>query len=179
MIIKVKELVPGCMPEILNQGDWIDLTLAEDVRFKAPQACKLHRRKDKSKEGNQVERTRDVDFHYYIAKLGIAMQLPKGYEAIVVPRSSTFKKYGILQTNSMGILDESYCGDDDEWGMPMVATRAVTIPKGTRIAQFRIQLNQKATIWQKLKWLFSGSIKLKKVSFLGNNNRGGFGSTGN
>ena len=179
MTIKVLEKTEGCMPQILDNGDWIDLSLAEDLRFKAPQACKLHRRKGKNKVVNEEERTRDVDFHYYIAKLGVAMQLPKGYEAIVVPRSSSFKKYGILQTNSIGVIDCSYCGDDDEWGMPMVATRAVIIPKGTRVAQFRIQLSQKATVWQKLKWLFSGSIKLKKVESLGNKNREGFGSTGN
>ena len=179
MTIKVLEKTKGCMPQILDNGDWIDLTLAEDVRFKAPQANKMHRRKDKSKEPNPEERVRDVDFHYYIAKLGIAAQIPEGYEVNIVPRSSTFKKYGILQTNHFGVVDSSYCGEDDEWGMPMVATRAVIIPKGTRIAQFRVNLSQKATVWQKLKWLFSSGVKLKKVDSLSNPNRNGVGSTGN
>ena len=178
MKIKVLEKTEGCMPEIIDNGDWIDLRLAEDVTLHCPKACKLHRRKDKGKEVNMEERTRDVIFDYCIAKLGIAAQIPKGYEVVVVPRSSTFRRYGILQTNSMGVIDCSYCGEDDEWGMPMVATRAVVIPKGTRIAQFRIQLSQKATVWQKIKWLFSSSVTLKKVDSLGNKNREGFGSTG-
>lgn len=105
MEIKVLELTSGCLPEILPQGDWIDLKTAIDVRFNAPQACKLHRRKAKGKEVNEEERTRDVDFHSYIAPLGVCIQVPKGYECIVVPRSSTFKKYGILQTNSIGVID--------------------------------------------------------------------------
>lgn len=178
MTIKILEKTEGCMPQILEQGDWIDLTLAEDVRFKAPQANKMHRRKDKNKGISQEERVRDVDFYYYIAKLGIAAKIPEGYEVNIVPRSSTFEKYGILQTNHFGVIDSSYCGEDDEWGMPMVATRTVTIPKGTRIAQFRVNLSQKATVWQKLKWLFSSGVKLKQVDHLTGNNRQGFGSTG-
>lgn len=178
MTIKILEKTEGCMPQILENGDWIDLSTAEELRFKAPQACKLHRRKGKNKEVNEEERTRDVDFHYHIAKLGIAAQIPEGYEVNIVPRSSTFKKYGLLQTNHFGVIDSSYCGNDDEWGMPVVATRAITIPKGTRIAQFRINLSQKATVWQKIKWLFSSGVKLKQVSSLDNQNRGGFGSTG-
>ena len=178
MTIKVLEKTEGCMPQILDNGDWIDLVLAEDLRFKAPQACKLHRRNQKNKDVAE-ERTRDVDFHSYIAKMGIAAQIPQGYEVNIVPRSSTFKKYGLLQTNHFGVIDSSYCGEDDEWGMPVVATRAVIIPKGTRLAQFRVNLSQKATVWQKLKWLFSSGVKLKKVNSLNNPNRNGFGSTGN
>ena len=178
MTIKVLEKTAGCFPLELEQGDWYDLFLAESVELKAPQPHKMHIR-NKHKEDVPAIRTRDVDFDSYIAKLGIAMELPEGYEAVVVPRSSSFKKYGILQSNSFGVIDHSYCSDKDEWGMPMTATRAVIIPKGTRIAQFRIQLSQKATAWQKIKWLFSSKPKLIRVASLANEERGGFGSTGN
>lgn len=179
MKIKVLEKTEGCMPEILKVGDWIDLCVAEDVKLQCPKACKLHRRKDKGKETNQEERIRDVIFGWTIAPLGICVHVPKGYECIVVPRSSTFKKFGILQTNSIGVIDQTYCGDEDEWKMPMIATRAVVIPKGTRVAQFRVQPSQMATPWQKLKWLFGFRPKIVKVSTLSGNNRGGFGSTDN
>jgi len=178
MTIKVLEKTAGCFPQEFKEGDWIDLSLAEDVNLKAPQANKMHIR-NKNKKDTEEIRTRDVDFYSCIASLGVCMQIPKGYEAIVVPRSSTFRKYGIIQSNSFGVIDNSYCSDKDVWGMPMVATRKVTIPKGTRVAQFRIQLSQKATAWQKIKWLFSSKVTLKQVSTLNNNERGGFGSTGN
>ena len=165
------------MPEIFKVGDWIDLSTAEDITLKAPQAHKMHIR-GKGKEDVPEVRTRDVDFDFLLASLGVCIEVPEGFEAIVAPRSSTFKKYGIIQTNSFGVIDNLYKGDEDIWKMPIVATRAVTIPKGTRIAQFRIQLSQKATVWQKLKWLFSSGIKIKKVSSLDNPSRGGFGSTG-
>jgi dUTP pyrophosphatase len=86
------------------------------------------------------------------------MQIPEGFESIVIPRSSTFKKYGLIQTNSVGLIDFSYNSEKDEWKFPAVATRDAVIPKGTRICQFRIQLSQKATAWQNLKWLLSGSV---------------------
>ena len=103
------------------------------------------------------------------------MQLPEGYEAHILPRSSTFKKYGIIQTNSKGIIDNSYSSDKDEWKMPVLATRDIVIPKGERIAQFRIVLSQKATIWQKVKWMFSNTVKIIPVDSLDNPERGGFG----
>lgn len=93
------------------------------------------------------------------------MELPKGYESIVAPRSSTFKKYGILMTNSIGVIDSTYCGDEDERCFPAYAIKDTEIPANTRIAQFRIQLNQPM-------------INFIEVDTLGNNNRGGFGSTG-
>jgi dUTP pyrophosphatase len=93
------------------------------------------------------------------------MELPRGYEAIVAPRSSTYKKYGLLQTNSIGVIDNSYNGDDDIWMMPVLAMREVWIPKGARLCQFRIQKKQP-------------SIDFVEVESLGNNARGGFGSTG-
>ena len=93
------------------------------------------------------------------------MELPKGYEAHVVPRSSTFKNYGILQTNSCGIIDGSYCGDDDMWRLPAYATRDTVIEKNDRICQFRIVENQP-------------QILFEECVHLDGKNRGGFGSTG-
>ena len=96
---------------------------------------------------------------------GLRIALPQGYEAHLAPRSSTFKNYGILQTNSVGVVDCSYCGDNDQWHMPVYATRDVTIEKGARICQFRIMENQP-------KLLFT------RVEHLESPDRGGFGSTG-
>lgn len=171
MTIKVLEKTEGCMPIMFEQGDWCDLFTAEDVTLKEPFAAMLKR---KQKDGEE-ERTRVVTFDSILIPLGVCIEVPKGYESILVPRSSTFKKYGIIQTNSEGIIDQTYSSNEDEWKMPVAATRAITIPKGTRIAQFRVQLSQKATLWQKIKWLFSSSIKLQKVDSLSNPKRGGFG----
>lgn len=111
--IKIKYVKEGMDKlEIINGGDWIDLRIAEDVTLKAG------------------------DFK--LIPLGVAMMLPKGYEAIIIPRSSTFKKYGIIQANSVGLIDEAYCGNNDEWHFPAFATRDIKIPKNTRICQFRI-----------------------------------------
>lgn len=174
MTIKVLEKTPGCLPEIIEKGDWVDLVTAEEITLKEPIATTLQRHRKNGEE----ERTRKVIFDYKLIPLGVCIEVPKGYESILVPKSSTFKKYGIIQTNSEGIIDQTYSSDEDEWKMPVAATRAVTIPKGTRIAQFRVQLSQKATFWQKIKWLFSGSLKIKKVESLSNPVREGFGSTG-
>ena len=93
------------------------------------------------------------------------MILPDGYEAHVVPRSSTFQKFGILQTNSMGVIDQAYCGDGDEWKFPALAMRDTVIHVGDRICQFRICAHQPAIVFN-------------EVSHLGSTDRGGFGSTG-
>lgn len=177
MTIKVLEKTQGCFPLDLEQGEYFDLFTAEEVTLKAPEAHKMHIR-NKNKKDIADERVRDVDFDSTLIPLGVCMEVPEGYEAIVVPRSSAFKKWGIIQTNSEGIIDNSYKSDEDEWKLPVLATRAVTIPKGTRLCQFRIQLSQKATVWQKLKWLFSSGVELQKVASLNNPVRGGFGSTG-
>lgn len=174
MKIKVLEKEPGCMPEVIEKGDWIDLKTAENIYLIGPYAKMLHR----YKRDEELHRLRDVMFDSTLIRLGVAMEIPKGCEAHLIVRSSSFKKWGILQSNSKGIIDYTYSSDKDEWKLPVIATRKVTIPKGTRIAQFRIQLSQKATWWQKLKWLFSSSIKLEKVDSLENEERGGFGSTG-
>ena len=120
-----------------GKSDWIDLRASETVELKAG------------------------DFK--LIPLGVAMELPPGYEAHVVPRSSTFKTYGILQTNSCGVIDGSYCGDQDMWKMPVYATRDTTIQKGDRICQFRIMENQPEIVFQ-------------ETEFLENKDRGGFGT---
>lgn len=101
----------------------------------------------------------------YLIPLGVAMELPVGYEALVVPRSSTYENYGIIQTNHIGIIDESYCGDDDQWYMPVYATRYTEIHVNDRICQFRIIKHQP-------------QIVFTEVDKFDNANRGGFGSTG-
>lgn len=115
---------------------------------------------------------------YGVISLGVSMKLPKGFEAIVAPRSSTFRQFGMLMTNGIGIIDNSYSGTNDVWGFPYLSSRRQEIKSEDRICQFRIQLSQKATIWQKLKWLFSNGIKFEYVDELETNHRGGFGSTG-
>lgn len=177
MKLKIKILVKGQneLPRIIEKGDWIDLSTAEEVTFKAPYANCLH--KKKNTEIETIDRYRDVEFDFKIISLGVAMCLPDGFEAVVVPRSSLFKKTGLLQANSMGVIDNSYKGADDVWGFPAIATKAITIPQGTRVCQFRIQLSQKATLWQKLKWLFSDGIEIIPTANLDNETRGGFGST--
>lgn len=123
----------------LEVGDWIDLRAAEDVTMKAGE--------------------------YKAIPLGVAMELPKGYEALVAPRSSTFKKYGVLLANSIGVIDESFKGDGDEWHFLAYAVRDTFIPKNERICQFRIIRHQP-------------KIGLCEVESLGNADRGGIGSTG-
>lgn len=172
--IKVFEITKGCMPEIIDNGEWVDLRLAETTHLMPPQAGTLK----KKQEQLQTLSYRNVTAEVTYLSLGIAMELPKGFEAIVLPRSSTPKKLGIICANSMGVIDNSYNGDSDEWKFPAIAIRETTIEKGTRICQFRIQLSQKATFWQKLKWLFSNGIELVQVDSLNNEARSGFGSTG-
>jgi len=122
-----------------GKSDWIDLRAAEDIEMKTGE--------------------------FKLIPLGIAMQLPEGYEAHVVPRSSTYKNYGIIQTNSMGIIDESYCGDNDQWFFPAYALRDTVININDRICQFRIIEHQLR-------------IEFNEVKELKNKNRGGHGSTG-
>lgn len=121
------------------KSNWIDLRSAEDISLKAGE--------------------------FKLIPLGIAMELPVGYEALVVPRSSTFKNFGIIQTNHIGVIDESYCGDDDQWYMPVYAIRDTEIHVNDRICQFRIIKHQP-------------QIVFNEVNNLGNSSRGGFGSTG-
>jgi dUTP pyrophosphatase len=139
MELKVKIHTEGCEPWVSEKGDWIDLSTSREYILK---------------RGS-----------FIIIDLGISIKLPEHIEAHLVPRSSTFKKYGIIQTNGIGVIDSSYSGDNDVWGMSVYATRDIVIPKGVRIAQFRVFANQP-------------TIDLKVVDSLGKTNRGGFGSTG-
>ncbi len=157
------------LPKIIKKGEWIDLEAAREVVLQAPQAGTL--------KGNEVKH-RDVISDVTYIPLGVAMKLPEGYEAIMAPRSSAAKKMGILCANSIGIIDNSYCGDDDQWMFPAVTLRKTSIAVHTRLCQFRIQLSQKATMWQKIKWLFTSGIEIVEVESLGSENRSGFGSTG-
>lgn len=172
--IKVKVLTEGCMPEINPIGDWIDLRAADNYEFKAPQSGVLKR----TQVNGETESHRNVTFDYKLLKLGVAMELPKGFEAQVLPRSSTYKNFGIICANSKGIIDYFYKGNNDEWRFPALVIRDTTISKGDRICQFRIVLSQKATMWQKIKWLFSSGVELVQVDKLENKDRNGFGSTG-
>lgn len=155
MEVKVKLLGESKKLEVIKKGDWIDLYANKDINLS-------------NRGPNKV---------VYIP-LGVAMQLPKGCEAYLVVRSSTPKKFGIISANSIGIIDNSYSGDTDEWALAVLPIRRTSIEKGDKIAQFRIQLSQKATMWQKLKWLFSNKIKIKYVDSLSKTSRGGFGTTG-
>ncbi|WP_313577560.1 dUTP diphosphatase [Lacrimispora sp.] len=122
-----------------GKSDWIDLRASQEVEMKAGE--------------------------FKLIPLGIAMELPAGFEAHVVPRSSTFKNYGVIQTNSMGIIDETYCGDNDQWFFPAYALRDTVIHVNDRICQFRIMEHQPA-------------LCLEEVELLGHEDRGGHGSTG-
>lgn len=137
--IKIKYVKDIEKIEQLKQGDMIDLRCAEDTHMKSGE--------------------------FKLIPLGIAMKLPDGYKAQVYPRSSTYKKHGVIQANSVGIIDNSYCGDNDEWMFPAIAMRDTFIPKNTRICQFEITRIQP-------------EIELIEVETLGALDRGGFGSTG-
>ena len=168
--IKVKVLTEGCMPTIIEKGDWIDLRSAADLYIRAAQA------------GTQYQqgefKFRDVTIGTTLIPLGVAMQLPKGFEAIIVSRSSAPSKLGLFIPSGQGIIDNSYNGNEDQWYYVASPLRNTEIKKGDRICQFRIQLSQKATFWQKLKWFFSSGVELVEVDNLSTNNRGGIGSTG-
>lgn len=122
-----------------GKSDWIDLRAAEDVTLKQGE--------------------------FKLIPLGVGMELPKGYEAHVVPRSSTFKNFGIIQTNHQGVIDSSYCGDNDQWFMPVYALRDTQIHINDRICQFRIMENQPKIVFD-------------EVAHLEHEDRGGHGGTG-
>lgn len=170
MKIKVKRIKHGDFmvdfPKVIKKGDWVDLRTAEKVVLNAPQAGTL--------KGAEVKH-RDVTSDVTLIPLGVAMKLPDGFEAIVAPRSSVPMKIGITCANSIGVIDNTYSSDTDEWMMPVTTLRKVSIEANTRICQFRIQLSQKATFWQKLKWLFSSGIEFEEVDSLGGEARGGLG----
>lgn len=140
MRIQVMYHHPDLPPlEQLAAGDWIDLRAAEDVTL--------------------------AKGEYRLISLGVSMRLPEGYEAHVAPRSSTFQRWGILQTNGVGVIDHSYCGAQDIWRFPALAVRDTHICFGDRICQFRLMP-------------IMGACTLETVDALPDENRGGFGSTG-
>ncbi len=123
----------------ISIGDWIDLRSATTIKLKKGE--------------------------FKLIPLGVAMELPKGYEANIVPRSSTYKNFKIVQTNHFAVIDESYCGDNDQWFYPVIAMEDTVIKFNDRICQFRI--NKKME-----------EIEIQQVETLGNDDRGGIGSTG-
>ena len=122
-----------------ENGDWIDLRAAEDVEMSAGE--------------------------FRLISLGVSMKLPDGYEAHVVPRSSTYRRWGIIQANHMGVIDNSYCGDNDIWKFPAIAIRDTTIYKNDRICQFRIVKKQP-------------EFEFEEVEYMDDPDCGGFGSSG-
>jgi dUTP pyrophosphatase len=153
MKLKIKIKLHNNLGFPQRHGEWIDLILKDDITLQKGQ--------------------------YSLLDLGVSMKLPEGFEAYILPRSSTFKNYKLLQTNSMGVVDNAYSGNEDIYKFPVLCmTKEVTIPAGTRICQFRITLSQGATVMQKLKWLFSDGVELEVVSSLDSVSRGGFGSSG-
>lgn len=139
MKVKIKYLRDIKPIDIIETGDWVDLRAAEDMTLMAG------------------------DFK--LIPLGIAAELPKGYSAIIAPRSSTFSKWKVICACSIGIIDESYCGDNDEWHFPVISFGYSRIHKNDRICQFRLIKKEE-------------QIEFTKVKELGNKNRNGFGSTG-
>lgn len=137
--IKIKYFTDIEHIEKISQGDWIDLRAAETVSLSKGE--------------------------FKLISLGVGMILPDGYEAHIVPRSSTFKKFYIIQTNHMGIIDNSYCGEQDEWKFPALAVEDTIINKNDRICQFRIVKKQPEIVFE-------------QVEKLSDTSRGGFGSTG-
>ena len=168
--VKVKVLTEGCEPLILEKGDWIDLRAAESVTLRCPTAGTY-----KEHLGSKY---RKVSFEYVTIPLGIAIQMPKGYEANIVLRSGTFKTFHVLLTNAMGVIDNSYQGNNDELKAQVVALDNCTIEKFDRFCQMRISLSQKATFWQKIKNLFYSGVEFVVVNDLSSENRGGYNSSG-
>ena len=139
--VKIKYFSPDYpkLEYIEGKSDWIDLRSNKTIVIKKGEHC--------------------------LIPLGVAIQLPKGYEALVAPRSSSFKKWGIIQTNTPGIIDETYCGPNDQWFMSVYATRTVKIDRFDRVCQFRILEHQPTLLFE-------------ESDLTGNTSRGGHGSTG-
>ena len=170
MKIKVKLFEGGKMPQVNEKGDLFDVFARTKVTLNAPQA-------GVQRQVNN-EKVRDVVFSNELIPVGFAMEIPAGFKANLLPRSSTYKKWGIIFGNHVGQIDSSFCGNNDEWMVNAIALRRTTINAGDKIAQFEIIPSAKATMRQKLKWLFSSKIKFVQVASLNNDDRGGFGTTG-
>ena len=137
--------------QVIKKGEWVDLALAESVQLAQGDYC--------------------------LASLGIRVQLPPEYEAWIIPRSGTPGKYGVIQANSMGLIDSTYTGKNDIWKFPAFAIRATNIQKGTRICQFRIMPSMKASSETKKRWLEYDGVEFVEEDWDAED-RGGFGSTG-
>lgn len=157
--VRYRLITAGCAPVVNENGDAFDLRAAEDTKLTAPMA----------------DHDGVVKFSTALVPLGIAMELPKGCKADVKPRSSTFKKWKVMETNSVGLIDCSYNGDTDEWKMPVIALDKTHIKKGDRLCQFEIRPSQTATLWEKFLWLITTGYRFVEVETLGNKARGGFG----
>ena len=159
MKIKIKYHNPNC--KITQFGDWIDVRAAETVTLHAP--C--------------TRKSSKVHFEDALISLGFSMELPMYFEANLVPRSSTFGQFHVIQANHMGVIDYTYAGNNDIWKVKVIAFDDTVIKETDRIGQFRIRPTQDAPIWVKLKWLFTSKIEFVEVDNLEKSDRGGFGST--
>lgn len=155
--IPVKYHNKNCIIE--NHGNWFDLKSSETVEFSRSWVFKL-------------------------IKLGVSIKLPKYFQANIVPRSSTYKNYNLIQSNHYGVVDgpdninSGYSGNDDIWMFPAISGKKTIVNEGDRICQFEIKPTMFAPWWVKVKWLFVNKIKFIEVDNLDSPNRGGFGSTG-
>ena len=172
MKIKVKLLDPICEIAPNKKGEWIDLRARNYTWLNGP----LIEMPTKAK-GKELPLV-PVTIMSTLLPLGVAMKLPKYFEANVLPRSSTFFNWGIIMANSMGVIDSSYAGNQDEWFFNAIAMKDSHIEAGDRIAQFRIRPSQFAPWWVKLKWFFVSKIEFDYVEDLKNPNRGGHGTSG-
>lgn len=196
--VYVQLLTPGCQVYANPKGDWIDVRAAKDVHLGCPQAGILH-----EEDGDRV---RNVTFSDELVPLGIRVLLPNGCEAYLKPRSGTYKTFGIIMANHIATIDWVFNGPKDEWKMPIIAFRRCDIsgPRkatqadwdyfydhpdkitiidgvvcGERIGQFRVNLSQKASFRDKLRWLFSSGIEIVYVDNIDTvENRDGFTSSG-
>ena len=167
--------------ELIQHGNWIDLSSTDTYEFHAPKIIT-------DVNGNNI-----VKFDTQMINLGISLDLPKHFEANIVPRSSLLKKQGLIQGNHFGVIDggtnksigiecsdkvgQGYTGNDDIWYFPAIALQATKILPNQPICQFSIRPSMNAPIWTKLKWLFTSKIKFIEVDNLNSNNRGGFGTS--
>ena len=161
MKLKIKVLLKegGHYPTINENGDWIDFHSSYEVKLNGP----------------KCDEALNVTFEETFVNLGVAMQMPKGYELVINARSSAERTYGFMLTNAQGIIDNTYCGRKDEIKAHIIAVKKCYIPRHERICQFRVQLSQFATPWQRFKNLFYNGIKLVPVMDLNNKDRKGFG----
>jgi len=137
--------------QVIEKGEWVDLSLAESISLGKGE--------------------------FVLASFGVRMQLPPEYEAWIIPRSSTFLKYKVMQANSVGLIDSTYAGKNDVWKFPAIAMETTNIQKGIRVCQFRIMPSMKASSRTKKEWLEYDGVEFVEEEWDAED-RGGFGSTG-